>query len=207
MAGGRVTTHIDPLTRAYRDRVEAIHREVDRQLLALYGGLIDPADIKGSFDRFTADAEPIIAAGQSSVAAMAEAYLSSRAARVGVELALDQLGESVIGTTRDGSDLQTGMAAFAAMVLGQIAGGKAVDVALQFGQYVATRFADSELTGSADRIREDPVVRDRLSGWQGIVAPGACDPCVGNEGLHALSDPMYRHPGCHCIYEPVFAPG
>lgn len=197
----------DPLTRAYRARVDAIHREVERRLVALYGDRIDPADIKASFAHYIDDAEPVIAAGQATVASLAEAYLESRAARVGVELALNDLSEEVVGTTRDGSDLPTGMAAFGAMVLGQIAGGKAVDEAIQFGEYLATRFADAELTGTTDRIRDDPVVRDRLTGWDGIVNAGACDGCQANEGRHPLSEEMYRHPNCGCIWQPVFESG
>ena len=99
------------------------------------------------------------------------------------------------------------MAAFGAMVLGQIAGGKAIEEALAFGEYLATRFGDSELTGTADRIVADPVVQDRLSGWEGLVQPGSCDPCKGNEGRHELVELIYRHPNCHCVYQPVFGPG
>lgn len=197
----------DPLTRAYQARVEAIHREVERRLVALYGDRIDSADIKATFDRYIGDAESIIAGGQASVASLAEAYLESRAARAGVALALDDLGEDVIGTTRDGSDLPTGMAAFGGMVLGQISIGRTVEQALEYGQYLATRFADSELTGTADRIRDDPVVRDRLTGWEGVVSAESCDPCKSNEGSHELADEIYRHPGCDCVWVPVFGAG
>lgn len=200
-------SRVDPLTRAYRDRVAAVHAEVARRLTALYGDVVDAADIKASFERFIAEAELVVAAGQSSVASLAEAYLLRRAARVDIELALGDLSEEVVGTTRDGSDLITGMAAFGPMVLGQIAGGKTVDEALQFGEYLATRFGDSELTGTADRILEDPVVRDRLTGWEGIVRPDACDACTeSNEGPHELADEIYRHPNCGCIYQPMFGP-
>lgn len=189
---------------AYRRRVAALRAEVERRLVALYGNRIDPEDITASFETFIADAEALITAGQASAAALAEAYLASRAARADVELALDDLSDDVIGTTRAGEPLVAGMAAFAPMVLGQIGDGRPVDEAIDYGRFVAARFADAEVTGTIDRIDEDPVVRSQLVGWEGTVQPGACDGCQENAGTHELDWTPYRHGYCNCVVEPVF---
>lgn len=193
-----------PSTRAaYRARISAVQAEVARRLTATYGTSIDPNAIADSFHRFIPRAEDLIAAGQASVASVTEAYLDTRAADSGVDLALDDLPD-LAGTTRDGEPLASGMAAWGPMVLGQIGEGASLEDALGFGQYLATRFGDNELTGVVDRIHEADPVRSALTGWEGIVAPGSCDACQENAGTHPIDWQPYRHPGCNCDVEPVF---
>jgi hypothetical protein len=112
--------------------------------------------------------------------------------------------EVIAGTTRDGSSLAVGMAAFGPMILSQIAGGSSIDDAIAFGENLATRFADSELTGAADReLEHQATSTDRIVGWEGLVAAGSCTPCLANAGRHDLADEMYRHPDCNCERIPV----
>lgn len=172
-------------------------------MAALYGETIDVEDIAGSFAEFIERADPLIAAGQTTAAALAEAYLQTRAARAGIELALDEVAD-IAGTTRSGDDLATGMAAFAPMVLARIGRGRPLDEAIAFGRYLATRFADAEVTGAVDRVLEDPAVRSRLVGWTGTVSAGACDGCKANAGDHDVDWAPYRHPNCNCVVEPRF---
>lgn len=187
----------------FRRRIASVKAEVKRRLEARYGGLVDIDDIEGSLDSYIAAAEPLIAAGQATVVSLTEAFLGTRAARAGIELALDDVVDPV-GTTRAGEDLNVGMAAFGPMILAQIAKGSSADDAIDFGRYLATRFADAEITGAVDRIEQDPVVRRHVAALEGTVQPGACEPCQANAGRHEPDWEPYRHPGCDCVVEVVF---
>lgn len=187
----------------FRRRLAAIKLEIGRRLEALYGDLVDVDDIAGSLEAYAAAAEPLIAAGQATTASLAEAFLTTRAARAGIELAIDELADPV-GTTRAGEALDVGMAAFGPMILAQIAQGSTAEDAIDFGRYLATRFADAEITGVVDRIEQDPVVRQHVAGLEGTVQPGSCEPCQANAGRHEPDWEPYRHPGCGCVVEVVF---
>jgi hypothetical protein len=189
---------------AYRTRAAGIRRLILARVDELYAD-VDPGDISGSIDRFIADAEPIITAGQASMATLVAAFVRAYSAAGQGELVepADDV-EEIAGTTRDGSSLAIGMAAFGPMILSQIAGGATVDDAMAFGQHLATRFADSEVTGAADRELEHQAAgADRIVGWEGLVAPGSCNPCLANAGQHGLDEEIYRHPDCNCERIPV----
>lgn len=192
----------DRLVRAYRQRLDLIHAEVNRQVDEIFGEEIDQASIDASFAGFIAKVAPVIEAGQQSTAALAAAFLRTytltRTGRV-LELVED---ESIPGTRADGSPITDGMAAFAPLVLGRIADGIDVDDAIEFGRYLATRYADGELTSAVDRTIADQS-KGRFTAWEGIVSPGSCDPCLANDGEHDIDVEIYRHPGCNCTYVPL----
>lgn len=194
----------DALARAYRRRVEAVHAEVLRRLEALYGEELDPDAIADSMARWIDRAEPVLAAGQASIASLAEAYLASRAADAGLELDFDEVTAELAGTTRQGNALLEAMAALGPMILGQIGAGHSPEEATEFGRFAIERFADNELTGIEDRIHEDPAVQTRLTGWDCTVSPDACDGCLENAGIHELTWLPYRHGDCRCEVEAVF---
>lgn len=190
----------------YRERVARIRALVDTRIIALYGDTIDPAAIDASFARFIDLIEPLIAAGQASVAVTAAAAVRSIALAERDELLeVDPDEDAIAGTTREGRSLRDGMAAWGPMVLGQIAAGRSADEALEYGSYLVSRFADSELTGAGDRELEHQGREiGPLSGWEGIVQPDACDPCQENAGVHELTWSAYRHAHCACVVVPVF---
>jgi len=194
---------VDPLRAAYRRRLSVLRTAVEARLRTLYGGVIDFDDLAGSFDRYVELAAPVIEAGQISAAALAEACLESRAARAGVALAIEEI-ETAVGTTRAGAPLAEGMAAFGPMVLEQVGLGRSREEVLGYGEFLATRFADAELTGTVDRIEQSPEVRQRVTGWEGTVRPDACDGCQANAGAHPVDWEPYRHGNCDCIVEPLF---
>jgi hypothetical protein len=192
------------LVTTYRARVEAVHAEVTRRLEALYGDSIDRSDIDASFARYIARAAPIVEAGQAAMASLAAAFLRSYSlARTGDLIEVASL-EGIVGTTKKGAPLAEGMADFGAMVAGRVAEGASLDDALDFGRYLAVRFGDSALTDTADRtIDATAEATGRVTGWEGIVAPDACEPCHANEGDHDNADEIYRHPGCNCDRIPL----
>lgn len=193
----------DRLLEAYRRRSAAIHSLVERQLVALYAEL-DPDAIEASFRDYIDRAEPVITAGQASAAALAAAFVRSYVlARTGRVVDLEDIDE-IAGTRPDGSPIAEGMGAFAPMVLGRIARGADVTEAIDFGRYIATRYADGEVTSAADRAIAGQVSRSRrFDSWEGIVTAGSCDPCQANSGVHSLEVEIYRHPGCQCVYVPL----
>lgn len=185
---------------AYQARVAAIHAAIDTRIRALYVD-VDPDAIEQSIDDFIARAEPVIAAGQASVAELVAAYVRTASGDL-----VDAAGnvEAIVGTTRQGASLVDGMAAFGSMILGQIADGKSVDDAMQFGESLATRFADSEVTGAGDRQIDVLAAVEVVTGWEGVVSPEACDACQSNAGRHELDEEIYRHPWCNCQRLPIF---
>lgn len=191
----------------YRDRVARIRAQVDERLARLYGDLIDPDAIDASFARFIERAEPIIAAGQVSVATLTAAAIRSIGVVDGDMLLEPEIDEGIAGTTHEGKPLREGMAAWGAMVLASIGAGRAVADAMDHGRYLVSRFADSELVSAADReTAHQGEQLGPLTGWEGIVSADACDGCTGNAGTHPLGWTPYRHGSCQCTVIPVFAP-
>lgn len=192
------------VTGRYVSRLAEIRKAIDTRVLALFDD-IDPDAIDASVVAFVERAAPVITAGQASTAALTAAFIRSLGlARTGELLDLADI-DPIVGTTRDGAPLADGMAAIGPMILEQIGSGRPLAEALDFGAHLASRFADNELTGAADRTID---VQARsisvITGWEGIVSPDACDPCKENEGPHDLADEIYRHPDCGCERIPVF---
>lgn len=197
----------DARTRAYRARLAAVRSEIVRRLERMYGEDLDTTDVVASLERWIRRAAPVLEAGQASVASLAEAFLERRAADAGVDLAFDESTASIAGTTRQGNSIDEAMGAIGPMILGQIAAGHSVEEAQEFGRFAVARFADDELTGTVDRIGEDPAVHSVITGWEGFTQGDACDGCQENEGIHELTWTAYRHGGCNCTVEPVFGAG
>lgn len=190
----------------YRSRSADLRARVDARIRALYGQLVDPAAIDASFARFLARAEPLIAAGQASSARLAAAFVASVADELDEALDVD-VDESIAGTTRDGRSIPEGMAAIAPMILGKIRDGSSIADAIGLGEFLVGRFTGSELIGAADRELEAAgEAIGPLVGWEGIVAPDACDRCQAeNAGEHELTWRPYRHAAtCQCVVVPVF---
>lgn len=189
------------LIRAYRQRLAAVHAEINRQIEELYGD-VDPDAIDASFAAFVEKAAPVIEAGQQSTSALAAAFLRTfTLTRTGRQLEFVE-DDTIPGTRADGSPVAGGMAAFGSLMLGRIAEGIDVGDAMDYGRYLATRYADGELTSAVDRTIAEQS-RDRFSSWEGLVSAGACDPCQANAGEHPVDVEIYRHPGCNCTYVPL----
>lgn len=189
----------------YRERAAALRAAVDARLQALYGDELDPDAIAESFQRFVERADPLIAAGQASMAVMAAAFVRSVGLDAGDFAEVDPIADTIAGTTRGGMSLAEGMAAIGPMLLAAIRDGRPVDDAIAGGASLVSRFSDAEITGAADReLENEGQVLGPLSGWEGIVAPDACDPCQENAGVHELDWVPYRHAWCQCTQVPVF---
>ncbi len=97
------------------------------------------------------------------------------------------------------------MAAIPSMVLGAIGKGKATEDALEYGGFLVGRFADSEVTSTADAEVVQQAKAARIIGWNGIVSGSACSTCSSrNPGFHDWETPIYRHGACTCVMELVF---
>lgn len=170
---------------------------------------VDPADLDRSLRAYAERIEPILVSGQGQVQALARAFIRTYGL-VSTGVLVDPVDveddEPIVGTTRAGRPLLEGMAAWGPMVLATIDAGRTVDEALEYGRYLAERFVDGELTGVADRETERQGERlGEIVGWEGIVAPGACEGCQANEGPHELTWTAYRHGACNCEVVPIFA--
>lgn len=170
-------------------------------MTALYGDMVKADDLDASYAGFFAPAAALVEAGQANGVALASGYLETLISlEAGRQARLTDLSATgVVGINAEGATLAEGMAAMPAMVKEQIGKGVPVAEAMAFGQYLAERFADAEVTSAVDR-HTDAVTRasGQFTGWTGVLA-GTCDRCRSkNGGTHDLGTPMYRHPHCKC---------
>lgn len=183
-----------------RHRLEAARRLGHDRIDAVVGAdvEIDPA-----FERFGLRAVPLIAAAQAAAQNMEAAYLRAQlTAEMGETVEPPPASGDIVGRTEKGLPLAIGMAPFAAMVKAQIGAGKTLAEAVEFGRYLAARFADAEVTRVSDETSRAVATRTPLfRGWFGDVAADACDPCQANAGEHLMTADFYRHPACKCSRE------
>lgn len=194
------------LDRAYAQALARLRAEVEARVGAAYGDL-DPAAINESFAAFAAKAVPLILAGQQTAQRLAEGYLRALVINgTGRPFDPEPADRPAVGVTSEGRSLIEGLAAIPAMVLGRIGGGATTEEALEFGRYLVDRFADGEVVATADRTILAQSRRAPVIGWNGVVEPDACDPCIDqNSGFHTMDTPIYRHGSCQCAMEIVFA--
>lgn len=185
--------------RTYRRQIDALRTTLTQRLEAQWGDAVDPDNIADSVQAYIDRVTPTIEAGQATAQALATAYIGSYVSlRTGQPYEPLDPDEALIGTTRDGLPLTEGMAAIGPMVLGRIADGVSLQDALDTGRYLAGRFADNEVTGIVDRETDRQREAAPFTGWEGIIAPDACERCQVNAGEHDLGEDLYRHPGCNC---------
>ncbi len=196
------------LERRYRARLAELRNQILVQLNRIYADTINPDDLDAAFGAFNPRAAVLLQAGQARGISLATAYLAAlitttagRRADLGAFT-----GAGIVGSTVAGASLVEGMAAFPAMVKGQIGQGADIQQAVEYGRFLAERFGDAEVTGAVDRHTEAVTSGSgEFSGWEGIVSGSACDPCQGNAGLHPLSESIYRHGSCSCTKQYVVA--
>lgn len=164
--------------------------------LALAYGLVTEADIRATYAVFLPLGARTITAGQAASQTLTRAYLRG----VG---GLDPLPvPSLAGTSKAGTIVEalTGLAPF---ILSAIAkGASASDAVNVTGAYFVDRLADNEMTRVVDLEIEGQ--KSRAKGWIGITSAPS-DACVGNAGFHSFDEEIYRHPGCNCEREIVYA--
>lgn len=188
---------------AYRRLLFDLRASLERGVTALYG-LVDADDLDAAFARFSAEAAPLIAAGQASAATLAAGYLRALfEMQAGRSIEPGPTPDGLVGVTEKGVALADGMAAFPGLVKAQIGQGRTPAEALAFGRYLALRFADSEVVRVADATTTAiAAATPQVRGWRGTVSARACDTCRSrNAGEHALSDEPYRHGDCGCSIE------
>lgn len=184
-----------------RHRLEAARRLGRDRIDAVVGAdvEIDPA-----FERFGLRAVPLIAAAQAAAQDMEAAYLRALlTAEMGETVEPPTAPGDIVGRTEKGLPLAIGMAPFAAMVKAQIGTGKTPAEALEYGRYLAARFADAEVIRVSDETSRAVAMQTPLfSGWFGSVNKDACDPCwATNDGEHSMDAEFYRHAACKCTRE------
>lgn len=197
------------LERRYRARLAELRNQILAQLNRIYADTIDPDDLDAAFGEFNPRAAVLLQAGQARGITLASAYLMAQITmEAGRRPDLGAFtGAGIIGTTAAGASLVDGMAAFPAMVKGQIGKGADIPQAVEYGRFLAERFGDAEVTSAVDRHTEAVTSRSgEFTGWEGIVSGNACDACAANAGFHSLDEPMYRHGSCNCTQQYVVAP-
>ncbi len=192
------------LAQSYAVRLAELRRQIAVRLERLYGSEVDPDAIAESVARLADQVTPILEAGQASAATLAAAVVGALA-DADIARADDGLA-AIPGTRPDGSPLRPVMAAWGPMILAQVAAGRALADALDYGRHVVSVFADQELVAAADRGTEVAVgIVGDLAGWRGTIDADACDGCTANDGDHPIDWSPYRHGGCHCVVTPIFA--
>lgn len=187
----------------YGELTGRIREAVVGRVVETFAQTIVPEQIAETAGAFVEEILPLLEAGQLSMQSAAAALVDA-VGSVSTDIDL-----RIPGTTRDGKSLADGAGAWGPMMLEHIAGGHSVQDALEFGRYLVERFTDNELTGAADReLTHQAAEVGELIGWEGVVAPDACDECQANAGVHPLDWVAYRHGNCGCQVVPVFgAPG
>lgn len=190
---------------AYRRRLDSIREAILDRVLAEYD--VDIGDIDASFEAYAKRIEPLIRSGQATAQQIAAAFIR--------QTVIDETGRPYEvtrtdvrpGQTTAGDPLAVGMAAIPGLMLRAIANGRPADDAVEtFGKFLVGRFADSEVTSTADREYAAQARAARIVGWDGIVSPAACPECRSrNTGFHDWETPIYRHGACTCVMSPVFA--
>jgi hypothetical protein len=164
---------------------------------------VPPGAIVTTFASFVPQASRVISAGQSAGETLSRAYVAAAAAAAGLPFAPPVLAPSLAGTSKVGGPISTSLAGVRPMILSAIRDGRSLAEAIAFGDYLATRLADNELTRVVDATIEAQASR-RAIGWEGTVY-GPEDDCRHNAGFHPFSQSMYRHGGCRCERRVVFA--
>ena len=183
------------IARNYRARLRAVRAETMRRLGLAYD-VVTEADIEASYAAFVPLAARHITAGQGAAQTLTRGYLR------GVSGADPLPVAKLAGTSKAGTitDALSGIAPF---ILGAIAkGASASDAVNVTGAYFVDRMADNEITRVVDR--EIDGQKARAKGWEGITS-APTDACVGNAGFHTFDEEIYRHPGCNCEREVVYA--
>jgi hypothetical protein len=191
-----------PLGRAFGAQQHALLEQLKAAVESAYD--VDLDDIDASFPPALARIAEVVEAGQLAGQELVDAYLELLLVDAGRRsLPTDAFADRpAAGVTRDGLPLAAGLAAIPALVKVHIAAGRTVDEARELGRYLATRFADAEVTAAMDETTVRVGRGSRLfRAWYGVVAAGACDPCRDNAGEHPIDQPMYRHGHCRCVME------
>lgn len=185
----------------YRNRLRQLRSEVASRIDRLYASTVSGESLDDEFGRLFLPAASLVAAGQSQARSTASGYLRGLITlQAGRTVALPVLS---LPSTRD---LATRMDAWPAMVKGQLADGVSIGQALEFGRYLAERFADNELVTTADAQTELATKESgQFRGWEGDVSGDSCDPCQANAGFHGVDEPIYRHGSCQCTQAWVVA--
>jgi hypothetical protein len=195
-----MTELADALTARYTSRLQALRDQVRGAVGSLYRDTVTPDDLNAAFAELTTRVAPLVRAGQAHGVALSGAYLQVLVALEANRPAdFSPFSKGIVGTTAQGLPLEKGMAAWPSMVKQQIGQGVPLEQAMDFGSYLAERFADAEVTSAVDRHTEAVTQQSgQFSGWIGVIA-GTCDLCrEQNSGTHALGEPVYRHPNCKC---------
>lgn len=186
----------EAIVRAYLLRLRAVRAETMRRLALAYAQMVREDAIRDSYAGFVPIGARMITAGQGAAQTLTRGYL--RGVGGADPLPVPPLaGTSKAGTITEALD---GLSLF---MLSAIAKGASPNEAVNVtGAYFVDRLADNEMTRVVDR--EIDGQRSRAKGWVGITSAPS-DACAGNAGFHTFDEEIYRHPGCNCEREVVFA--
>lgn len=192
----QAVTRQDAIGRDYRTRLAAIRAETLRRLATAYSQMVTEDDIEASYAAFTPVAARIITAGQGAAQTLTRGYLRGLGGA-------DPLPVPPLAGTSKAGTIAEALSGLSLFVLAAIAKGASPTEAVNVtGAYFIDRMADNEMTRVVDR--EIDGQRERATGWVGVTfAPS--DACTGNAGFHTFDEDIYRHPGCNCEREVVYA--
>lgn len=196
------------LTQAHAIAQTRLQRRIQADLITLWG-LMDPADIDGSYPRFLRAAKAILAARKRESASIGAAYY--RAFRE-AEGASGPLQVALMSSLAD-EQAETVLRVVAPVTIKTaIRGGKPLEAAMRSG-LVATLGAGSRLVsaGGRDTVHETFLRDEKAVAVARVTRSGSCSFCA----MLASRGPVYKsqdtakfraHDHCNCQTETVFDP-
>jgi hypothetical protein len=194
------------LTDQYAARLRRLSVVTGEDLAAGWKQLsLDSAAIK----RFLRRAETRIAIAQDESIKQSTAYVEQYLRSETRGKILENLHpQTAAGTTTDGRDLGTALAATPAKVYAMAKVGKPIAVAMAFGAFSLARFARTEISDAGrTEVRTQVVIRDEMVGWRWINHGMGCPACLAQSdgAIRSPDHPMNPHASCDCSSEPVVA--
>ena len=171
-------------------------------------GLLDPADLDGSYQDWLVAVTAIVQAQQAKSAALAATYVSVlRATEFGLDPNYTPTTAGPINPVQLATSmLVTGPVSIRANLGRGMTLAQALDIAEGSSAAAAMRLA---LNGGRDTILASVKADRRSAGWQRVTSGNSCDFCsmLADRGAvyRESSSDFQAHDGCSCSAEPVYA--
>lgn len=197
------------LTEAHRIAQAKIGDQTAKALEGVFGRL-DPANLSGSFGRWFAAVEPIVAEGRQASSVLGGAYVSAFRAR---ELGPDRLFRPVLASAVDPIALRTSMLVTGPVSLrANLARSMSLDEALRRSSSASSAAGMRHaLNGGRDTIVASVGADSAARGWQRVTSGHSCAFCAllaAKGAVYSAESVRFRcHDGCHCTAEPVYGRG
>lgn len=180
--------------------------ETQAALSQLWQAVLDPADLAGSFTRFTLGAEQLILAARSRGQITAQAFYQESRALAGI---VDELPIVAPVEQSVQADLAALYSTGLATAQRQLSKGANVDFALQAAQAAVLRAAQRRiLDAPRQRLIDLSEADENATGWARVGDGHPCYFCamlIGRGPVYTEQTVRFRaHDGCGCSAKPVF---